>query len=298
MALHVRAPASSANLGSGFDAVAVALALYNDVTAELAGEDQVVVDGEGAAELRAGAPNLIVVALDRVYAEIGRRRPALRLHLENRIPLGRGLGSSAAAIASGLRLGELLTSVRLPQPQLIALASAIEGHGDNTTAALLGGLTVCVESDGGPVALRLAVPAQLRFVVFVPEYAVSTAAARGVLPSRVDRADAVFNAGRAALLIGAFASGDLALLRPAMEDRLHQPYRYPLYRAMRPILDAALAAGAYGVAVSGAGPSAAAPVDMARAEQVSAAMNETAQRHGVAGHALILAVDQDGTAAH
>lgn len=293
-AVRVRAPASSANLGSAFDAAAVALALFNEVSAELTDHDSVTVSGEGEDVLQAGAPNLIVQALDRFAAETGWRRPALALRLVNRIPLGRGLGSSAASIAAGLRLGEALSGNQLPRQQSLSLAAAIEGHGDNTTAALLGGFTVAVQGAGGLEALRLETPLELRLVVFVPDYAVSTAAARAALPSHVPRGDAVFNLGRAALLAGAVASGNLALLGVAMEDRLHQPYRLPLYRAMQPILAAARASGAYGAAVSGAGPSAAAPAHATQAESVAAAMTAAAQEHGVGGRALVLAVDGRG----
>lgn len=293
--IHLRAPASSANLGSAFDVAAIALALYNEVSAEPAERDNVDVEGEGAAALRGGAPNLLLLALDRFAAEVSWRRPALALHLLNRIPLGRGLGSSAAAIAAGLRLGEALSGLPLPAPHLLALAASIEGHGDNTSAALLGGFTISVQAGEELVALRLKVPADLRLVIFVPDYAVSTTAARAVLPSSVPRGDAVFNVGRAALLAGAFATGDWRLLSTAMDDRLHQPYRLPLYQAMQPILDAAWSAGAYGSAVSGAGPSAAAVIAAAQAEQVAAAMTAAAQEHGVTGRALVLAVDAGGT---
>lgn len=295
MTIHVRAPASTANLGSAFDAAAIALALYNDVAADLADRDAVSVSGEGAAALLKGAPNLTLRALEHFYATIGQVRPPLSLRFTNRIPLGRGLGSSAAAIACGLRLGEALSAVSLPQEDRLALAASLEGHADNTTAALLGGFTIAVQGDDELVTLRLALPLDLRLVIFVPAYAVATEAARAALPPQVPRADAVFNVGRAALLAAALASGNLALLREGMADRLHQPYRMPLYRAMEPILAAALAAGAYGAAVSGAGPSAAAPSGQGCAGHVAAAMTEAATAHQVAGRALVLTVDLAGT---
>lgn len=292
--VRVRVPASSANLGSAFDAAAIALALYNEVTAVPADYDTIEIEGEGADALRSGAPNLLLQALDRFAGETDWRRPPLSLHLHNHIPLGRGLGSSAAAIVAGIRLGEALGGTALPAAQRLALAAAIEGHGDNTTAALLGGLTVAVPSPAGLETVRLDVPVNLRFVVFVPTYVVSTEAARAVLPQHVARADAVSNVGRAALLVGAFATGNLHLLGVAMEDRLHQPYRMSLYRAMQPVLDAARAAGAYGAAVSGAGPSALAPVAAERADYLAAAMLAAARSHGVAGQVLVLSPDTSG----
>jgi len=257
--------------------------------------DELIVSGEGAALLQAGAPNLVLLALDRFAAEVGWQRPPLSLRLTNQIPLGRGLGSSSAAIAAGLRLGEAFSGRQLPTDRLLALAAAVEGHADNTTAALLGGFTIAVQDGANLVTLRLDVPPALRLVVFVPEYVVATAAARAVLPQQVLRGDAVYNVGRAALLVGAMAGGQLQLLATAMGDRLHQPYRMPLYQSMQPILDAARSAGAYGAAVSGAGPSAAAPTHRDKAEQVAAAMLATAREHGVAGRALVLQVDAGGT---
>jgi homoserine kinase len=292
--IRVRAPASSANLGSAFDAAAVALALYNEVTATPADRDTIEVTGEGADALRSGAPNLLLQALDRFARETGWRRPPLSLRLHNRIPLGRGLGSSAAAIVAGIRLGEALRGTALPAEQRLALAAAIEGHADNTTAALLGGFTVAVPTAMGLEALRLDVPTNLRFAVFVPEYVVSTDAARAVLPQHVSRADAIYNVGRAALLVGALATGALHLLGAAMDDRLHQPYRMSLYQAMQPVLDAARAAGAYGAAVSGAGPSALAPVAAERAANVAGMMLAAARNHAVLGQPLVLSADTVG----
>lgn len=297
MAVRVRAPASSANLGSAFDAGALALALHNEVTAEPAGSDRATVVGEGADALRAGAPNLTIQALDRLYVEIGRPRPALALTFTNHIPFGRGLGSSAAAIAAGLRLGEALSGTALGDERLLTLAAMIEGHGDNTTAAILGGFTLCAQGATGITTIRLSPPPNVRVVLFVPDYAVSTADARAVLPAQTPRADAVFNVGRAALLAAAFATGQMALLSVAMEDRLHQPYRLPLYRAMQPLLDAARQAGAYGAAVSGAGPSAVAITSHERAPDVAEALSLTARENGVQGRTLTLEVDEGGASA-
>ena len=292
--VRVRAPASTANLGSAFDAGAIALGLHNEVAAAPAERDSLEVVGEGAAALEAGAPNLVLRACDALCERAGRPRPPLALRLENGIPLGRGLGSSAAAIAAGLRLGEALCGLALPEAELLALAAALEGHADNTTAALLGGCTVAVADGSGVTALRLPLPDGLRVVVFVPNYAVSTETARAALPERVPRADAVFNAGRAALLAAALATGRLEALAVAMQDRLHQPYRLPLYQAMQPLLEAARAAGAYGGAVSGAGPRVAALSPAASAEAVAAALAEAARRHGVGGRPLVLRPDTAG----
>ncbi len=287
----IRAPASTANLGSGFDAVAIALELYNEIEAWVEDVDRCAVSGDGADALLAGAPNLVLVACNQLFATVGKVRPPLALHLRNGVPFGRGLGSSAAAIAAGLRLGEALLDRQVPDQMLLSLAAHIEGHGDNTTAALLGGCTVCVASGATIAAAKVELPERLRVVTFVPTYTVPTSAARAALPAQVPRTDAVFNVGRAALLVAALQSGRTDLLAVAMDDRLHQPYRASLYRGMTPVLEAARQAGAYGAAVSGAGPSAAALVDDALANRVAMAMESAARNEQVAGAAMVLRPD-------
>ena len=293
--LRLRAPASTANLGSAFDCAAIALGLYNELEAEPSGADHCEIDGEGSADLHAGAPNLVLTACERLCAVVGKHRPPLALRQHNAIPLGRGLGSSAAAIAAGLRLGEALTGERLLESQLLTLAADIEGHADNTTAALLGGCTIAVRDEsGGIVAVRVALPDDLRFVVFVPDYAVATSQARAALPADVPRADAVFNVGRAALLVAALSSGRVDALGLAMDDRLHQPYRAPLYRGMAELLAAARQAGAYGAAVSGAGPSAIALSHPNAVAAVADAFMATGQAHGVSGRVVVLEAAAQG----
>lgn len=294
----IRAPASTANLGSGFDAVAIALELYNEIEARVDDIDRCDVSGDGADTLLAGAPNLVLVACNRLFASVDKVRPPLALHLRNGVPFGRGLGSSAAAIAAGLRLGEALLDTQLPDQVLLTLAARIEGHGDNTTAALLGGCTVGVDRGETVAAAKVELPERLRIVAFVPTYSVPTSAARAALPAQVPRADAVFNVGRAALLVAALQSGRTDLLAVAMDDRLHQPYRSSLYRGMTPILEAARQSGAYGAAVSGAGPSAAALTDVALAGRVAAAMESAARDEQVGGIAMVLRPDGLGARRH
>jgi homoserine kinase len=213
----------------------------------------------------------------------------------NRIPLARGLGSSAAAWVGGLVAGNALLGSPLDRSALLALAARAEGHPDNVAAALLGGLTVAYGGSAGARALSLPVPAGLRWVVLVPEVSMSTAEARAVLPESVSRADAVFNVQRVALLLACLQAGRADLLSAALEDRLHEPYRLRLFPWMAEVATAARGAGALGCVLSGAGPSllAVAGGD-AEAAAVTHAMERALAGARVTGTARVLAVDTRG----
>jgi homoserine kinase len=301
--LTVRVPATSANLGPGFDALGMALALANTVRVEPAEHAEVLVEGEGAGELASGADNLLYSSLARVAEHLGQPAPAVRLRCANSIPLARGLGSSSAAIVAGLVAGNALYGSRLSPTELLALAVAIEGHPDNVTPALLGGVRVCVQGDSGLVQAAIPLARPPRVVLFVPDLPMATAQARGLLPDVVPRADAVYNLGRAALLVAALAGGDHALLAEATRDRLHQPARTALFPAMPAFFAAALDAGALGAFLSGAGstllalveaPATDAPGASDPAAVVVAAFEATAAREGIGGRALVTAISQQG----
>lgn len=236
----VRTPASSANLGPGFDALGLALDVHDEVTAEVVGDAlEVRVEGEGADEVSRDADHLVVRALDAALDLMGVSRPGLRLTCRNVIPHGRGMGSSAAAIAAGIELAKaLVTDVEgLDDRTTLQLANDLEGHPDNVAAALLGGLTIAWIDGFAAEAVRLEVDVPL--TLFVPPEPVSTAAARGLLPATVPHADAAANAGRAALLVAALTQAPERLVS-ATEDRLHQSFRasampgsYDLVRRLR-----------------------------------------------------------------
>jgi len=253
----VRAPASSANLGPGFDALGLALARYDDVTAELVdGPTTVTVHGEGAGELPSGDQHLVVRALHAGFAELGRPPPAVALTCHNRIPQARGLGSSSAAIVAGVLLARALApgGERLDEAAALRLAARIEGHPDNVAACLRGGLTIAwVDPGGGARAAGLVPHPAVRPTVFVPAGRGLTATARAALPATVPHADAAHAAGRAALLVAALTR-DPEWLLAATEDRLHQPYRAAGAPATASLLARLRAAGVPAV-VSGAGPS-------------------------------------------
>ncbi len=259
---RVRVPATSANLGPGFDALGLALALHDDVEVRALGSAEVVVDvvGEGAGEVPSGEDHLVVRALRHALDHVGAPQTGLHLTCRNRIPHGRGLGSSAAAVVAGILAARALVAEpeAIDDAQALRLATELEGHPDNAAPALLGGATVawCEKPAGdGPQAVgaaRLTVDPRIAPVVIVPSSRLSTSHARGVLPDRVPHADAAFQAGRAALLVHALGH-EPSLLMAATEDRLHQQYRRAVMPDSLALVDALRARGVAAV-VSGAGP--------------------------------------------
>lgn len=255
---RVRVPATSANLGPGFDALGLALALHDEVEVRALGSADVVVDavGEGADEVPSGDDHLVVRALRHALDHVGAPQTGLHLTCRNRIPHGRGLGSSAGAVVAGLLAARALVAEpeSLEDDVVLRLATELEGHSDNAAPALLGGATVAwSEGDAGAVrAARLAVHADVAPVAVVPTSRLATSHARGVLPAQVPHGDAAFQAGRAALLVEALGRRP-DLLLPATEDRLHQGYRRQVMSESLALVDALRARGVAAV-VSGAGP--------------------------------------------
>ena len=296
MKVHVRVPASSANLGPGFDSLGLALALYNEVTAEEADGVRVAVEGEGAGRLAANERNVVARGVSAAYDAAGRRFPGCALTCVNRIPLSRGLGSSAAAWVGGLVAGNALLGSPLDRSTVLTLAARAEGHPDNVAAALLGGLTVSAGGGDGAIAVALPVPSDLHWVTLIPEITSATSEARAVLPSSVPREDAVFNVQRVALLLAALQTQRMDVLGTALDDRLHQPYRVRLFPWLPSVADAARKAGALGCVLSGAGPALLAVVagTEGEASAVARAMEEALARAGITGAANALAVDREG----
>lgn len=255
--VRVRTPATSANLGPGFDALGLALSLHDEVevTAGFGGPAtpvEVTVDGEGAGSVPLDERHLVVRSLRAAFAELGEQPSVLRLRCRNALPHGRGLGSSAAAIVGGVVAARALTGLTTHDDALAA-ADRIEGHPDNVAACLLGGLTVAWRDDSGAArATRVDVHPDVAPVVCVPSFEVSTEKARGLLPETVPHADAAANAGRAALLVHALGKRP-DLLLDATADRLHQHYREPAMPATYALVTALRAQGLAAV-VSGAGP--------------------------------------------
>lgn len=288
-------PGTTANLGAGFDALAMALDISNRITVERLDRPivELAVEGFGAGELVADRHNRFVLSLElglrwalgEVPAGIG-----WRISMRNGIPFGRGLGSSAAAAVAGLVAADAFTGGRLDVRHQLALATELEGHPDNSAAALLGGFVAVTMIDAWPEAIRFDVPRALRAVVFVPERVLHTTAMRAALPPEVPRADAVFNVGRAALSVAAIASGHYEYLRHSTEDRLHQPYRAKPYPEFPELIQAALDAGAIGACLSGSGSTVIAFADEPRTiDAVADAFASAAERLGLEGSARVMA---------
>ncbi|QZN86488.1 homoserine kinase [Cellulomonas sp. C5510] len=303
---RVRVPATSANLGPGFDALGLALALHDDVEVRALGSAEVVVDvvGEGEQEVPSGEDHLVVRALRHALDHVGAPQTGLHLTCRNRIPHGRGLGSSAGAVVAGLLAARALVAEpeSLDDDVVLALATALEGHPDNAAPALLGGATVAWCDDaaaGGAVrAARLPVDASIAPVVVVPGTRLATSHARGVLPATVPHADAAYQAGRAALLVEALGRRP-DLLLPATEDRLHQGYRRPVMRESMALVDALRARDVPAV-VSGAGPTVLVLARSAAGPETPAATDADAALAAVFGGSMggwrivRLAIDTDG----
>ena len=263
----VRAPASTANLGPGFDCAAAALDLWNELHVE-EGELQVTVEGEGAAEVPHDAEHLALCAFALV-APIGR----YRFRFVNRIPLERGLGSSAATIAAGLVAGAAVAGAELAPDELLELGLPLEGHPDNLAAARRGGVCLIWRNGAGPHTARIATDLPLAPVVVAPTARVNTLASRGRLPESLPHAEAVAAAAQAALLGAAVAAGDAKLLADAFHDRLHEPYRLPDAPLLEALRDDPVD-GAAGVTLSGSGPSVVVWAEKDRVQQVTAALEQ------------------------
>jgi homoserine kinase len=298
--VHVRVPATSANLGPGFDALGLALDLFEEVVLaplpEPAGEHRIRVSGVSAGRLHETTDLLAFRAAAAVYEQIGRPMPRVALELVTRIPSSRGLGSSAAAIVGGAVAANTLAGEPLDKQALLELVTRLEGHPDNVAAALLGGLVIGVQGRRGLVVKRLDPPTEIVAVLCIPERAMSTKSARGVVPERVSREDAVFNLGRTALLIAAFQTRDWARLRDAMDDRIHQPPRGRVFPALFPAIEAALAAGAHGAALSGAGSTIIA-LASDRQDEIGAAMLQAVAAHGFPARTEVLGLSAQGATA-
>src|SRR5207249_8362178 len=291
--VQVRVPATSANLGPGFDTLGLALALHNEVVAEEADGVLVRIEGEGADRLARTGDNVVARGVRLAYEEAGRAFKGCALTCLNRIPTARGLGSSAAAWVGGLVAGNALLGEPLSKEALLALAARAEGHPDNVAAAVLGGLTVSCAVPAGIAAVSLPVPRSLAWVVLIPAVTSSTAEGRALLPPSVPLEDAVFNVQRVALLLASLQAGRSDTLGAALDDRLHQPYRLKLFPWLPDVAAAARAAGALGCVLSGAGPALLAVVP-GDGGAVARAMERALKKAGVEGSARAFDVDAVG----
>jgi homoserine kinase len=292
----VRVPATTANLGPGFDCLGLALGLWNTATFTLGGDDLVVtITGEGAGDLAHDSSNLVARAARRLYTHVGAAAPrGLQIACDLGIPLASGLGSSASSVIAGLLGANALLGGPASHTDIIRLATEFEGHPDNVAAARCGGLVVVVRSGDELITECIEMP-PVTVALAVPELEYSTRAARADLPTFVALTDAVYNMGRATLVVEALRRGDLELLGKAMQDRLHQERRLQHVPGGQQAMTAALAAGAAAVAVSGSGPSLIAFVaELPVAAAAAAAMVSALEAAGVRARPLVLRSSAEG----
>ena len=288
--ISVRVPATSANLGPGYDAVGIALSLSMRISLDLSPYPAIEVRGTGEDLIPRGPEHPAYRAARFVAEIVGESEAHFRLIQENEIPPTRGLGGSAAALVGGAVAANDLFGGHIAAPDLLNLVCELDGHPDNAAPALLGGLVIGTLTTEGVSAVRLE-PENLKVAVAVPDFAVSTTAARRALPERVPHRDAVFNVGRSGLLLGALATGEYELLRVAMQDRLHQPYRSHLILGLEDVIDEALSHGAYGACLSGSGPTVLAFTPEPKAARRAEAMRTAFGARGIEARAWALDVD-------
>ena len=294
MRFTVRAPASSANLGPGFDALALALDLWNEIEVDLDGPPgTVVIEGPEAALLD-NRENLSLKAMRRLAGEHRRTLPPMAITVRTVIPVARGLGSSAAAIAAGLVAGNEILGLQLTTRDLYDLAWQMEGHGDNVGAALYGGAVLAMPHLREPIQLLSGGELDLVAVIFVPEVTGATWAARAALPGTIPHPDAAFNLASAAGLAVGLLTRDHTLISAGMHDRLHEPYRARLFPHLEALTIAARRGGAIGAALSGAGPSILTLVRPGDVARITGVLREAAASIGVVGEVQVLPPVQEG----
>ncbi len=285
--VKVKVPATSANIGSGFDACGLALSHYNIVSVQQS--DVIDITTTDSSTVPTGNKNLIYHTVKSVYTKFGKQLNGLKIVQENNIPMTRGLGSSSACIVAGiLAANELLGNV-LTKNEMLELATKIEGHPDNVAPALLGGFVTSVYDEGKVYSVKKVLPDDLRFAVFIPNFKLATTTARQVLPKEIPHSHAVFNLARSALLSAALCENRFDLLKVATKDMVHQQYRLPLIKGGEDVFDLANSLGALATYISGAGPTILSIVEKSNKkffEQAQTAVNEDKRFKSYSFHSL------------
>ena len=295
--VKVRVPGTSANCGPGFDSLGVACTIYNELSLVLLEKPEldIVITGAGAENIPKDERNIVWKSIQKLLKRVGLADKYLgaKIEMDNGVPLSRGLGSSATAIVGGLKAANEWLDNPLSQRDLLQLATEIEGHPDNVAPAIYGGFTVSIVRQGKPECFTFMPKLPLKLVVAIPDFFLSTKAARGVLPKEVPMGDAIYNVGRAAMLIAALCKGNQSFLRSVFDDALHQPYRAKLIPGMYEVIAAARKAGALGASLSGAGPCLIAfTVD--NEANVGQAMVDTFAQFDVKAEYQIMSIDMQG----
>jgi len=294
--VKVTVPASTTNIGCGFDCLGLALSLYNTIEIELTEEEGVFIEieGEGKELIPDDSSNIIFPAIKLVFERMKKKLQGIKIKEVNCIPLEKGLGSSGATRVGGIVAANYLLHANLSPKEILKMVTLLEGHPDNAAASLIGGLVAVTESQGEPVWVKLSIPCNLKVVVVLPEIRIPTSKARKILPEKISFSDAVFNLSRLAVLVSSLSYGIWENLPLATQDRLHQPYRSSLLPGMNKIFEAALDTGAKGVFLSSAGSGIAAFSFEKEARKVGEAMQKVFFEEGIKAEVLVLSVDQEG----
>ncbi len=292
----IRVPATTANLGAGFDCIGAALSLHNEFTFTTIATDSLVIAVRGleAAKVNIDESNLAYQAFLKLYARIDRQPPTIQLEIELGVPLARGLGSSATAIVGGLLGANALAGTPLSLAEVMQLAIEMEGHPDNVVPATIGGCRLAATARDGWAIADIPWHRSIVPVVAIPNFELSTAAARSVLPSDYSRADAIFNTAHLGLMVRGLETGNVDWLTAGLVDRIHQPYRQQLIPGYSDVERAVVAAGGFGMVISGAGPTLLALASAERALAVAEAMAQAWATHDIRSQAQPLELDLQG----
>jgi homoserine kinase len=291
--IRIQVPATSANLGSGFDSLGIALNLYNQVWMEES--DTISITSKDDVPIPKDETNLIYWAAKSLYERCGHKLPGLKIIQLNNIPMARGLGSSSACIVAGILGANRMLGSPLSQKELTDLAAEIEGHPDNTTPAIEGGLVASAMEAGRVYSVSVPVSEKIRFVLFIPPFELKTEKARSVLPQQYSRDDAVYNLSRSALMTASLFSGKLENLRVAVQDKIHQPYRSGLIEHLDDVFRMSYELGSLGTYVSGAGPTIISMVSSNEAERFSTLAKSRLKEKGINGWKIeTLTADPNG----
>ncbi len=300
--IKIKIPATTANFGSGFDVLGAALKLYNEIEidvsvfAETRNDKKPTIEivGEGKDTLPINEKNVVIRAMNTVFDICKQKPPAYHLRLTNRIPLARGLGSSAAARLGGIVAVNEICDRKLSEDEIIQIVSKLEGHPDNVVPSFFGGLCVCNFNGKNVKYAKLKMPSDLKAVLCIPDFELSTDKARNILPKTISHKDAVFNSSRVALFMAALIQKKYELLSVAMEDKLHQPYRKKLIPGMDDVFNSAKKSGAYGVCISGSGTTILAVSGQRSAVSIGKAMVIAFEKHNVKSKYIICDFDNTG----
>ena len=285
-AITVRVPATSANIGTGFDCLGLALDIVASITVTFSEAEQPPAEDVGE--------KMVLSAARATYQRIGRPVPGISARYGVAVPLGRGLGASAVARAAGILAVNEREGHPLSADDCLVLAAELEGHADNACPALFGGVQACVHTEQGFLHVPCRFPSELQIALLIPDHSMATKEARKLVPDGYSRADTVHNVGRAALLVAALGAGRTDLLDEATQDRMHQPQRAALFPPLFDIFAAAKGAGAHAAWLSGAGSSVAAFADEGNVREVAAAMLARLEEAGMSGRTLVTRIARDG----